>query len=92
MVDTDSLKDVEYVLFIIASSITMLASKSLLPQDLFAIVILMYLAYNPLYYVTVFSQTHGFSPNITLYILAILNAGAFFGRIIPGMVADKLGL
>lgn len=34
----------------------------------------------------------GYSPNVTLYILSIQNAGSFFGRIIPGVLADKIGL
>ncbi|KAK7034033.1 hypothetical protein VNI00_012464 [Paramarasmius palmivorus] len=48
-------------------------------------------SYNPYYFVTVYSETHHFSPNISLYSLAILNAGSFFGRLIPGILADKLG-
>lgn len=50
------------------------------------------LAYNPYYYVETFALARGFDSNVTLYILAIQNAGSFFGRVIPGILADKVGL
>ncbi|ESK83488.1 monocarboxylate permease-like protein [Moniliophthora roreri MCA 2997] len=48
-------------------------------------------SFNPYYFATLYSETHDYSSNITLYSLAILNAGSFFGRLIPGILADKLG-
>ncbi|KAG7092753.1 hypothetical protein E1B28_009080 [Marasmius oreades] len=47
--------------------------------------------YNPYIFVTVYSQSRHFDPVITTYILSILNAGSFFGRLIPGILGDKLG-
>ncbi|EGN95870.1 hypothetical protein SERLA73DRAFT_187115 [Serpula lacrymans var. lacrymans S7.3] len=47
--------------------------------------------YNPYYYIETFAVAHNYSPNVYLYVLAIQNAGSFFGRVIPGIMADKLG-
>ena len=38
-----------------------------------------------------YAQDKGISPNITFYLLAILNAASVFGRISPNFVADYLG-
>ncbi|KAI0946413.1 hypothetical protein AcW1_009883 [Taiwanofungus camphoratus] len=54
-------------------------------------VITMLGTYNPYYYIETFAMERGYSPNVTLYILSIQNAGSFFGRIIPGVLADKIG-
>ncbi|EEB90210.1 hypothetical protein MPER_11613, partial [Moniliophthora perniciosa FA553] len=48
-------------------------------------------SFNPYYFATLYSETHNYSSNITFYSLAILNAGSFFGRLIPGILADRLG-
>ncbi|KAL0581098.1 hypothetical protein V5O48_000887 [Marasmius crinis-equi] len=54
-------------------------------------VITMLGTYNPYIFVTVYSESRHYSPTVSTYILSILNAGSFFGRLIPGILADKLG-
>jgi hypothetical protein len=41
--------------------------------------------------IQVYAQDKGISPNISLYLLAILNAASVFGRITPNFFADYLG-
>ncbi|EQL00748.1 major facilitator superfamily transporter [Ophiocordyceps sinensis CO18] len=45
----------------------------------------------PFNYVLLQAATVGMSPNLIPYMLPILNAVSILGRIIPGIVADKLG-
>jgi hypothetical protein len=39
----------------------------------------------------VYAQDSGISPNISFYLLAILNAASVFGRISPNFIADYFG-
>ncbi|KAK9447764.1 major facilitator superfamily domain-containing protein [Limtongia smithiae] len=45
----------------------------------------------PIGYVATEALAHGFSENLSLYLPSILNAASIFGRIIPGILADKFG-
>ncbi|UNI17429.1 hypothetical protein JDV02_003772 [Purpureocillium takamizusanense] len=45
----------------------------------------------PFNYVLLQAEAAGTSPSLIPYLLPILNAVSIFGRIIPGIVADKLG-
>jgi len=45
----------------------------------------------PFNYVILQAQTHGMSANLTIYLIPILNAASIFGRILPGIVADRVG-
>lgn len=45
----------------------------------------------PLTYITSYASTHGHSSAFGYQILAILNAGSFFGRFFAGWVADMIG-
>jgi len=45
----------------------------------------------PLTYITSYVVTHGHSAAFGFQILAILNAGSFFGRFFAGLVADMIG-
>ncbi|KAF5856002.1 hypothetical protein ETB97_008038 [Aspergillus alliaceus] len=45
----------------------------------------------PLSYISSYALAHGVSSQFSYQLLAILNAGSFFGRWIPGFVADYLG-
>ena len=45
----------------------------------------------PLSYITSYALAQGLSPAFSYQLLAILNAGSFFGRWAPGLLADKLG-
>lgn len=47
--------------------------------------------YNPTFYIQVYSEFRRYPTAISANILAIVNTGAFFGRIVAGFVADRLG-
>ncbi|KXS97744.1 hypothetical protein AC578_3191 [Pseudocercospora eumusae] len=45
----------------------------------------------PLFYVSVYATHLGFSENLAFYLVSILNGASLFGRILPGIFADKFG-
>lgn len=45
----------------------------------------------PFYYLPTYGLAHGMSPYMANNLLATLNAGSFVGRIVSGVLADKLG-
>ena len=45
----------------------------------------------PLFYIPTYAVSRGMSATLSGYLLAILNAASTFGRIIPGILADKFG-
>lgn len=45
----------------------------------------------PLFYMPSYAISYGMDPQLANYIVAILNGASFFGRVIPGILADKLG-
>ncbi|KAJ5715397.1 uncharacterized protein N7483_012578 [Penicillium malachiteum] len=45
----------------------------------------------PFFYTTSYAVKKGFSTSFAFYTVSIVNGASFFGRIIPGIVADKLG-
>lgn len=46
----------------------------------------------PFYYAPLYgSSVMGLKDEVTFYIPAVMNAGSLFGRVIPGLVADKVG-
>ena len=49
--------------------------------------------YVPMFYIQIYALTRGVTSNenYAFYLLAILNAGSFFGRIIPNFLAGKVG-
>jgi MFS family permease len=47
--------------------------------------------FTPLFYLPTYAVSRGMSPTMAGYLLAILNAASTFGRIIPGVLADKYG-
>ncbi|KAF8994417.1 major facilitator superfamily domain-containing protein [Cyathus striatus] len=47
--------------------------------------------YFPIFYLQLFTTLKGFDPNFAFYTLAIMNAAAFPGRIIPNFFADRIG-
>ncbi|KAL8818809.1 MAG: hypothetical protein Q9191_007858 [Dirinaria sp. TL-2023a] len=48
--------------------------------------------YFPFFYASIYgSRMTNLPDDISFYLLPVLNAGSFFGRIIPGLVADKAG-
>lgn len=47
--------------------------------------------FTPLFYLPTYAVTRGMDAVLASYMLAILNAASTFGRIIPGILADKFG-
>lgn len=47
--------------------------------------------YVPIFYFQSFAMSRGVSADLAFYIISILNGASFFGRIIPGALADKFG-
>lgn len=45
----------------------------------------------PLFYLPTYAVSRGIDATLASYLLAILNAASTFGRIIPGILADKFG-
>ncbi|KAJ5588630.1 hypothetical protein N7537_011308 [Penicillium hordei] len=47
--------------------------------------------FTPFFYLTEYAIAQGMSVNLSSYILSILNAASVFGRLLPGVMADKVG-
>ncbi|CAK7214912.1 hypothetical protein SEUCBS140593_002350 [Sporothrix eucalyptigena] len=47
--------------------------------------------FTPLFFLPSYAVTQGMDTTLASYLLAIINAASTFGRIIPGILADKLG-
>ncbi len=47
--------------------------------------------FTPIYFLPTYAVSRGMSATLAGYMLAILNAASTFGRIIPGILADKYG-
>ncbi|KAJ5871993.1 uncharacterized protein N7529_004346 [Penicillium soppii] len=45
----------------------------------------------PFFYTTSYAVEKGFSTTLAFYTVSIVNGASFFGRILPGIVADKYG-
>ncbi|KAG9231434.1 major facilitator superfamily domain-containing protein [Amylocarpus encephaloides] len=45
----------------------------------------------PFNYVILQAQKNGMSTDLSIYLISILNAASIFGRILPGIAADRLG-
>ncbi|KAF5547658.1 riboflavin transporter MCH5 [Fusarium napiforme] len=45
----------------------------------------------PLFFIPTYAVSRGVNPTLASYLLAITNAASTFGRIIPGVLADKYG-
>ncbi|KAE8423676.1 MFS monocarboxylate transporter [Aspergillus pseudocaelatus] len=45
----------------------------------------------PISYISSYALAHGLPTKISYQLLAILNAGSFFGRLVPGYLADRFG-
>jgi MFS family permease len=45
----------------------------------------------PLFFLPSYAVTRGVSPTLASYLLAIVNGASTFGRVIPGILADKFG-
>ena len=47
--------------------------------------------WTPIFFMPTFAVSRGMGTTLAAYMLAIINAASTFGRIIPGILADKLG-
>lgn len=47
--------------------------------------------FTPMFYLPTYAVSRGMDPSLASYMLAILNAASTFGRVIPGILADKFG-
>lgn len=47
--------------------------------------------FTPLFYIPSYAVSRGMDATLASYLLAIVNAASVFGRVIPGILADKLG-
>jgi MFS family permease len=47
--------------------------------------------FTPLFYIPTYAVSRGMDATLASYLLAILNAASTFGRVIPGVLADKFG-
>ena len=45
----------------------------------------------PIFYLPSYAVSYGMSSRLAFYLTAILNGASFFGRVIPGITADKVG-
>jgi predicted MFS family arabinose efflux permease len=48
--------------------------------------------YTPFTYISSFAIAYNISDDLAFYLISILNAASVFGRIIPGIMADILGV
>ncbi|OQD89896.1 hypothetical protein PENANT_c002G00046 [Penicillium antarcticum] len=59
---------------------------------LVAAIFFMFLGFfTPLFYIPTYAVSRGVDTTLASYLLAILNAASTFGRVIPGVLADKFG-
>lgn len=47
--------------------------------------------FSPFFFTTSYGVKMGFSDDLSFYTVSIVNGASFFGRILPGIVADKYG-
>ncbi|KAF9893860.1 hypothetical protein FE257_010030 [Aspergillus nanangensis] len=47
--------------------------------------------FSPFFYVTSYARSLGHSTSFAFYLVSIVNAASFFGRILPGILADRYG-
>ncbi|KAL4894691.1 monocarboxylate transporter [Aspergillus ambiguus] len=47
--------------------------------------------FSPFFFTTSYAAANGFSDDLSFYTICIINGASFFGRIVPGIVADRYG-
>ncbi|KAH7045360.1 MFS monocarboxylate transporter [Macrophomina phaseolina] len=47
--------------------------------------------FSPFFYVTSYSSALGISTSLSFYMVSIVNAASLFGRVLPGLLADRYG-
>ncbi|THY22397.1 putative MFS monocarboxylate transporter [Aureobasidium pullulans] len=56
-----------------------------------AVFLMEFALFIPIGYISSYARAQGFSESFSFYILTIMNAGSFFGRVLPGWYADRIG-
>lgn len=56
-----------------------------------AIFIIYFGLFSPFFYTTSYAVEKGFSTTLAFYTVSIVNGASFFGRILPGIIADRYG-
>ncbi|PGH00031.1 hypothetical protein GX51_06030 [Blastomyces parvus] len=68
------------------------AFKNRLYLTIIAFAFLMILCvFTPIFFLPSYAVQHGMNKTLASYLVAILNGASFFGRVIPGVLGDKLG-
>lgn len=47
--------------------------------------------FSPFFFTTSYAVEQGFSETLSFYTISIVNGASFFGRVLPGIIADKYG-
>ena len=47
--------------------------------------------FGPITFITSYALAQGIDPNLAYYMIAFLNVGSSLGRVVPGLLADKIG-
>jgi MFS family permease len=47
--------------------------------------------FTPIFYIPTYAVMHGMTPALASYMLAVINAASTFGRVLPGILADRWG-
>ncbi|TVY76008.1 Aspyridones efflux protein apdF, partial [Lachnellula suecica] len=47
--------------------------------------------FSPYFYITSWTVSLGLDANMAFYMISIMNAASLFGRVVPGLAADKMG-
>src|SRR5450432_3280970 len=58
---------------------------------LFAVLLMFLGVFTPIFYLPTYAVYYGMSTQLASYLIAILNGASLFGRLIPGILADKFG-
>jgi len=48
--------------------------------------------FTPIAFMTSYALSYGFSNDLAFYLISMLNAASLFGRIVTGIMADRLGV
>lgn len=57
----------------------------------FAVVLILMGLFTPIFYLPTYATAHGMSTQLASYLVSILNGVSLFGRVVPGILADRLG-
>ncbi|KAJ6023884.1 hypothetical protein N7540_004681 [Penicillium herquei] len=73
------------------AEVTALYKKPAMQLLCLAVFFIYFGMFAPFFYTTSYAVQQGFSTSLAFYTVSIVNGASFFGRIIPGIIADKFG-